>query len=79
MEILTTVTFHSPPPSTVFFSLISHVIFTILLQVKHYSCLIDRKLKPWRVTRCWQLHSKVENLKRFAIKWQIRGRASTVI
>jgi len=36
--------------------LISHVVFTIMLQVKCCSCLTDRKPELCRVTRCWRLH-----------------------
>ena len=39
------------------FPLISHVVFTIMLQVKCCSCLTNRKLELCRVTRCWQLHA----------------------
>ena len=66
------------------FPLISHVVFTIMLQVKCCSCLTDRKLELCRVTRCWRLHqfSSVQSLSSvwlFATPWIAAHQASLFI
>ena len=66
------------------FPLISHVVFTIMLQVKCCSCLTDRKLELCRVTRCWRLHqfSSVQSLScvwLFASPWIAARQASLSI